>query len=63
MPHDIKGNLLQVGDKVMIPAVVKAIQSENDRCNCTLDSEYIMPGWNTPNTFTLNTTQVEKVST
>lgn len=61
MPHDSKGNLLVVGDKVLIPATVTAIQTGDDYCNCSVKLDHPMPPDNTGTTFqALNTRQVNK---
>lgn len=40
MPHDTKGNQLQVGDKVIIRAVIKSITSETEvACNVVASVE------------------------
>ena len=61
MPHDRKGNLLAVGDKVFVPAVVTGIQPGDDYCNCSLELTEKMPPDNTTTAFpAINTRQVEK---
>jgi len=62
MPHDRNGVLLEVGDKVSIPAVVKNIMTGEEYCNVTLESEEVMFPGEYKSTFTLNAKQVEKVS-
>lgn len=42
--HDAKGRELKVGDRVMIPCVIKAIHSDENYCNINLDSIATMPG-------------------
>lgn len=61
MPHDAKGELLKVGDEVIIRAKVTAINSSPDFCNCDLDTAIPMPPYTTPSKLILNTKQVEKV--
>lgn len=63
MPHDANGNLLKVGDRVVIPATITHI-SEGDTgyCNCGVELVYSMPPDMTKTAFSeLNTQQVEKV--
>ena len=43
MPHDAKGNLLKVGDHVLIPGTITAIQSTDQYCNCHVELDYFMP--------------------
>lgn len=62
MPHDLKGNLLQVGDKVNIPATVTAIQAGEEYCNLSVEFDHSMPPYTTKMAGTFNTKQVEKVS-
>lgn len=60
--HDAKGNLLKIGDKVMIPCVITEIQASEEYCNCTVELEYSMPPYTTKTTFSsINTKQLEKV--
>ena len=62
MPHDAKGNLLQVGDKVAIPGTVTRVLQDPDYCNVDVELDYLMPPGNTKSTISsLNTKQVEKV--
>lgn len=61
MPHDAKGNLLVVGDKVNILATIKNICEGQDYCNCSVDFDYLMPPDNTITTIAqINTRQTEK---
>jgi hypothetical protein len=60
MPHDKNGELLAVGDRVMIPARVKAIHLTEDYCNCEVEMTERMPPNNTVSHTTLNTRQVIK---
>lgn len=60
MPHDAKGNLLQVGDEVIIRAKVKDVQTSEEYCNVTLVTTAPMPPYAEGTTLTLNTKQVEK---
>lgn len=63
MPHDRNGQLLQAGDKVMIPATVKEIYSGEEFCNVSLGigSEDAHGPHNVQSSVTLNAKQVEKV--
>lgn len=60
MPHDKNGELLAVGDLVMIPARVTAIHATEDYCNCELELIERMPPDNTVDTKSCNTRQVIK---
>lgn len=60
MPHDKNGNLLEVGDDVIIRAKVTQVHTGEEYCNLSLESvEPMYPG-DSKNQFTLNTKQVEK---
>jgi len=62
MPHDAKGNVLTVGDKVVIPATVTAVHQGTEFCNLDLEFDHIMPGRQSKDTYcAINTRQVEKV--
>lgn len=62
MPHDANGQLLQAGDKVLIPATVKQIHNDGPYCNADLELEHPMPAYpNQKSTFSaINTRQVVK---
>ena len=61
MPHDKNGNLLQVGDRVDIPCVVKSITMDEGYCNLTVETTEVMPPDNKyTNTYSLNSKQVVK---
>ena len=60
MPHDMNGNVLKVGDRVLIPAIVKTIQMSEDYCNLTAESTERMPGNDSLSTFNINTKQCAK---
>ena len=63
MPHDAKGNLLQVGDKVVILGVVTRVLASEDYCNVDVELEHLMPPNNTKSSVSaINTKQVEKVT-
>jgi hypothetical protein len=60
MPHDRKGNLLSVGDHVIIEAGVTQVQAGEEYCNVTLQTiEPMYPG-NSKSTLTLNAKQVTR---
>lgn len=61
MPHDANGNLLKVGDKVTVNAIVSNISAQEDYCNLTIN----IPAKNeteVETNVTLNTKQVFKES-
>jgi hypothetical protein len=60
MPHDLNGNLIQVGDKILIPCKVESVSIGEEFCNVTLKTLHIMPGKNYEDTIVLNTKQVIK---
>lgn len=62
MPHDMKGKLVKVGDKVNVPCIVKEVQPGKDYCNVTLETVVPMPPDNTSNSIVLNTKQVKKTT-
>lgn len=62
MPHDKNGNLIEVGDLVNIPCVVKSIYQGEEYCNVTLETTEKMYPSMTPTGITLNSKQVEKVN-
>lgn len=61
MPHDSKGNLVKVGDEVVIRGKVTSVQTGEDYCNCTVELAP-MPPRTTPEHWTGNTKQVEVAS-
>jgi hypothetical protein len=61
MPNDLKGNLIQSGDEVIVRAKVTQVQAGEEMCNCTLQTIEPMFPSDRPTTFVLNTKQVEKV--
>lgn len=62
MPHDAKGNVLHVGDKVAIVGTVTQIFPSDDFCNCSVELDRPMPPNGTKSTFSaINTKQVEKI--
>jgi len=62
MPHDKNGQVIEVGDEVMVPAVVKQVMTGEDYCNVTLETtEPMYPGEHKSG-MTLNARQVVKVS-
>lgn len=62
MPHDKNGVLLQVGDRVIIPAVVKSITMSEEFCNVTLETAEPMFPSDRHDTVTLNAKQVVKAA-
>lgn len=62
MPHDKNGVLLQVGDRVIIPAVVKSITMSEEFCNVTLETVEPMFPSDRHDTVTLNAKQVVKAA-
>lgn len=63
MPHDANGKLLKVGDIVMVPAKVKAVNPGEDFCNVTLESVRVRKPDSIHETLTLNAAVVELVET
>lgn len=62
MPHDAKGNLLSLGDKVSVSGTITFIGESHGYCNCSIELEHPMPPDNTKTSFSaINTQQVEKV--
>ncbi len=62
MPHDMEGNEVAVGDRVMVPCRVAALYTTEEFCNVTLETEEKMyPGENV-SSVVLNARQVLKVS-
>ena len=43
MPHDAKGNLLKVGDRIVLRGTILNIMPSEDYCNCTIELDYTMP--------------------
>jgi hypothetical protein len=60
MPHDRNGNILSVGDIVMVPCRVKAIHLTADYCNVDLETTERMHPLPQPSAFSLNSKQVVK---
>lgn len=61
MPHDYNGDILNVGDEVMVPCVVDSITMSEEYCNVTLKTKLFMPPKDYPETIVLNTKQTYKV--
>lgn len=57
MPHDRDGKLLKVGDKVLVPCTIIALQEGTDYCNMTLATDEVMPPYESQSSITLNTKQ------
>jgi flavin reductase (DIM6/NTAB) family NADH-FMN oxidoreductase RutF len=60
MPHDRKGNLLNVGDHVIIEATVTHVHTGEEYCNLTLETIEPMYPDNSPSTLSLNAKQVTR---
>lgn len=62
MPHDANGEILQIGDDVIIRGKVKAIHQSEEYCNCDVELKYPMPPNTEKSTYSaINTRQLEKV--
>lgn len=60
MPHDRNGELLQKGDKVLIPCVVTDVSESEDYCNITVETEEPCHPGDSKSSYTLNARQVCK---
>lgn len=60
MPHDCDGTKLNIGDIVLIEAVVKEIHQIEDYCNLNLETSLAMPPGNHKTPLSLNALQVHK---
>lgn len=60
MPHDIRGEELKVGDRVLVPCIIKAIHLTEEYCNIDLETRLNMPPLETPTRLTLNSRQTVK---
>ncbi len=58
MPHDANGNVINKGDRVMVPCVVTDVQPGAEYCNCTLLTAYPMYPSERKDTIVVNTRQV-----
>ena len=61
MPHDCSGNVVEVGQEVVVRFLVKSVSQNAEYCNCTLESIYPMPGVGGGSMLSVNTKQVEVV--
>lgn len=61
MPHDRKGNKVEVGDIVTILGKVKDVQPQEEYCNVTVETVFPMLPGTDKSTLTLNANQVEKI--
>lgn len=61
MPHDAKGNLLNIGDTVNVRCQVKEIHLGEEFCNVTLETNLPMFPTDNLTTIVLNAKQVFKV--
>lgn len=63
MPHDKNGQLIEVGDEVVIRCRVKQVWPGAETCNLQVESvEKMLPEHETGSSITLNANQVEKVT-
>lgn len=60
MPHDKRGEVLQVGDVVMVPCRIKAIHLTEEYCNVDLETQIAMFPTDDPTRLTLNSRQTIK---
>lgn len=58
MPHDKNGNLLQNGDRVLVPCTVNQVHTGEEYCNVTLLTDEPMYPGDSKTTITLNAKQV-----
>lgn len=58
MPHDRDGNRLSVGDKVLVPCLVKAIHDTEDYCNVDIETVAPMFPSDKRSALTLNAKQL-----
>lgn len=58
MPHDLSGKLIKVGDRVLVPCIVRDIYSTEDFCNLSLETVHPMFPGTTLSGLTLNAKQV-----
>lgn len=58
--HDANGEALKVGDHVIIKATVTQVSPQPDFCNCTVKLDTPMAAGREPESFVLNTKQIEK---
>jgi hypothetical protein len=62
MPHDKSTQLLAVGDHVTMEFVIKSITSNEDYCNCSLESVIpIHPGSVPPNNTTISAVNMKQL--
>jgi len=60
MPHDRDGKLLNVGDTVLVPCIVKEIHSTEEYCNINLETCQPMYPGTYRSSVVLNAKQVVK---
>lgn len=63
MPHDAKGNLLQVGDLVALFGVVDAVYQTEEYCNVTLRASNPAKPTGAMPLYSVNSAQLEKQAT
>lgn len=62
MPHDKNGELIEVGDVLLVPVVVTRLQTDDQYCNMEVTTvEKMFPGEHFSNLI-LNTKQAEKTT-
>ena len=61
MPHDCKGQVVEVGQEVVMRFIVKSVSQNEDYCNCMIESVYPMKPAGGPSSLSVNTKQVEVV--
>jgi len=58
MPHDMNGNVLKAGDAVVVPCTVKEIQTGEEYCNVTLETNFVLYPGDARTSIVLNARQV-----
>lgn len=61
MPHDSKGERVQVGDEVLIRATVREVYEGEEYCNVQLETAIPMQPSGAAYQITLNAGQIERV--
>lgn len=61
MPHDLRGNVVEIGQTVTVEFVVTAVHAGDDYCNVSLETALPMFPGSAKMPLTLNTKQVEVV--
>lgn len=60
MPHDARGNFLEAGDKVNIPATIKSV-TVGEFCTTEVELDIPMPPYENKMSLWVNAAQVIKV--